>query len=72
MDWPRYQDRHLIKTDGLYLTFVMKNGIALSDRNSLELFREWSEKRPCNDLVLGSTVKYLAKQAVLQNLVMEF
>ena len=52
----------------------MKNGIALSDRNSLELFRVWSEKRPCNDLVLllGSTVKYSAKQAVLQNFVMEF
>ena len=50
----------------------MKNGIALSNRNSLELFREWSEKRPRKDLVLGSTVKYSAKQAVLQNLVMEF
>ena len=50
----------------------MKNGIALRDINSLELFREWSEKRPCNDLALESTVKYSAKQAVLQNLVMEF
>ena len=56
----------------LYLTFVMKNGIALRDRNSLELFREWSEKRPCNDLALESTVKYSVKQAVLQNLVMKF
>ena len=50
----------------------MKNGIALRDINSLELFREWSEKRPCNDLALESTVKYSVKQAVLQNLVMEF
>ena len=51
----------------------MKNGIALRDINSLELFRlrEWSEKRPCNDLALESTVKYSVKQAVLQNLVME-
>ena len=30
----------------------MKNGIALRDINSLELFREWSEKRPCNDFAL--------------------
>ena len=43
----------------------MKNGIALRDINSLELFREWSEKRPCNDLALESTVKYSVKQAVL-------
>ena len=50
----------------------MENGIALRDRNSLELFREWSEKRSCNDLALESTVKYSVKQAVLQNLVMEF
>ena len=47
----------------------MKNGIAVRDRNSLEL---WSEKRPCNDLALESTVKYSVKQAVLKNLVMEF
>ena len=45
MDWPRHQNRHLIKTDGLYLTFVMKNGIALTDRNSLELFIESGLKR---------------------------
>ena len=38
----------------------MKNGIALSDINSLELFREWSEKKPCNDLALESMVKYSA------------
>ena len=44
----------------------MKNGIALRDINSLELFRDWSEKRPCNDLALESTVKYSVKQAVLQ------
>ena len=50
----------------------MKNGIALRDINSLELFREWSEKRPCNDFALESTVKYSVKQAILQNLVMEF
>ena len=50
----------------------MKNGIALRDRNSLELFRELSEKRPCHDLALESTVKYSVKQAVLHNLVMEF
>ena len=52
----------------------MKNCIALSlrDINSLELFREWSEKRPCNDLALESTVKYSVKEAILQNLVMEF
>ena len=62
MDCPRHQNRCLD------LTFVMKNCIALSDRNSLELFTEWSEKRPCNDLAV--TVKYLAKKAVLQNLVM--
>ena len=55
-----------------HLTFVMKNGIALRDINRLELFREWSEKRPCNDLALGSTVNYSAKQTVLQNLVIEF
>ena len=44
----------------------MKNGIALRDIfiNSLELFREWSEKRPCNDLALESTVKYSVKQAI--------
>ena len=65
MDCPRHQPM----SD---LTFVMKNGIALRDRNSLELLREWSEKRPCNDLALESTVKYSVKQAVLQNLVMEF
>ena len=47
----------------------MTNGIALRDVNSLELFREWSEKRSCNDLALESTVKYSVKQAVLQNLV---
>ena len=53
----------------------MKNGIAVRDRNSLELFKEWSEKRPwraCNDLALESTVKYSVKQAVSKNLVMEF
>ena len=50
----------------------MKNGIAVRDRNSLELFKEWSEKRPCNDLALESTVEYSVKQAVLKNLVMEF
>ena len=53
----------------------MKNGIAVRDRNSLELFKECSEKRPCNDLALESTVnsvKYSVKQAVLKNLVMEF
>ena len=49
-----------------------ENGIALRDINSLELFRDWSEKRPCNDLALESTVKYSVKQAVLVNLVMEF
>ena len=49
----------------------MKNGIAVRDRNSLELFRVvW--KRPWNDLALESTVKYSVKQAVLKNLVMEF
>ena len=42
----------------------MTNGIAVRDRNSLELFKEWSEKRPCNDLALESTVKYSVKQAV--------
>ena len=31
-----------------------------------------SEKRPRNDLALGSTVKCSAKQAVWQNVVMEF
>ena len=52
----------------------MKNGrpFALRDINSLELFRDWSERRPCNDLALESTVKYSVKQAVLQNLGMEF
>ena len=50
----------------------MKNGIGLRDINILELFREWSEKRPYNDLALESAVKYSVKRAVLHYLVMAF
>ena len=41
----------------------MKNGIGLRDIiiNSLELFREWSEKRPCNDLAYRINCKVLGQ-----------